>query len=590
MIGNGISIFKGIRSSGSSPAFNYEGFFIPKLGQSNWTPRFNKTGNLPSPQQAVLTGVYNYSYNGGSPAFTPFQSSVNDNWGADIYLPASGGGVGPYKDFNNVANTFCMGNSLAYKMYNTYNKQTYFVPCSLGGTALDVLGLSEYSAATWDSNTVDSLYTNAITQITDAWNAAKLAGKNLYPIIIWNQGENDAADLTMANNYRTNIGVFEADLRADLTALDPLFATCPFIVTSLRADSSLTYHDTVQRAQVDFVANTSNAYLHYMFKDATPLSSDGQHYTPIVDNYVGVMGAINAGEELADLIYRLKINPFVDNGYISVIGGDKITAGDYNYYDFKTHGILETFIVPVGKTIDNLILVGGGGSGGSGGGTSAGGGAGGGKNVQVNYSISVSKKSIYIGLGGQATIDAGGSAYYQGYTGENTTFDVLTALGGGGGGGYSVDGLNGKNNGLNGGNGGGAASYLIAGTAGTGTFNGGAAFTHPGQAGGGGGAGEAGENGTLTKGGDGGDGYLWVDGVYYGGGGGASSLIGVTAGSGGLGGGGNGQERNATLAVAGTDYLGGGGGSISASAGIGGLGEPVPGGIGRAKFKIKFQN
>ena len=586
-LGIGISpIFRRPLNSGGS--FNYDGILAIRAGQSNNTSRFNIPGNLPAPQQGVLSGVYNWSYNGGVPAFTSYQSGVNDSYGSNIYLPAASGGVGFWKDFNNIADRFAISNSLAYKLKNTYGVDSYLVPCALGGTALDVLGLGEYQGATWDSATSDSLFDNLVTQITSAWNYSVALGKNLYPVITWNQGENDAANATMAANYYTNLVAFEADLRTALSSLSPLFLTCPFIVTSLRADSSLTYHDTVQRAQVAFVENTANAYMQYMFKDSTPLSSDGQHYTPIVDSYGGILGAINAGEEEADFIYKLVVNPFVNDGYNKVVGGDKSTSGDYNYYDFKTHGVLQTFIAT--RSIDNLILVGGGGSGGGGGGTAAGGGGGGEAEVRTNYTITVSKKPIYIGAGGIPCVDAGQSIHYQGYNGGNTTFDGITALGGGGGGGYSASGVDGVNNGLNGGNGGGSAAYITAGASGTGTYNGGAATSHPGQGGGGAGAGANGVDGTLNVGGDGGDGYQWVDGIYYGGGGGASSLIGKTAGNGGLGGGGNGQERNATLATQGTDYLGGGGGSISASSGLGGLGEPVPGGIGRAKFRIKFQN
>jgi len=569
--------------SGSGGSFNYDGLLIGTLGQSNATSRFNIPGNLPAPQQAVLSGVYNWAYNGGTPTFTAYQSGVNDSYGSNIYLPAAAGGVGTWKDFNNIADRFAISNSLGYKLKNTYNTDCYFVPCALGGTALDVLGLGEYQGATWDSNTSQSLFDNAVTQITAAWNASVSDNKNLYPVITWTQGENDAANATMAANYYSNLVTFEADLRTALGSLSSLFLTCPFIVNSLRADSSLTYHDTIQRAQVLFVENTPNAYFQYMFTDRTPLQ-DGQHYTPITDTYVGQLGAINAGEDLADFVYNLKINPYANDGYNKIVGGDKSISGDYNYYDFKTHGVLQTFIAA--RPIDNILLLGGGGSGGSGGGTSGGGGGGGEALPYTNYSISVSKKSIYIGAGGIATIDAGGSAYYYGNDGEDTIFDSNTANGGGGGGGYNAP------NGRNGGNGGGAGNFPTAGTGGTGTQkNGGSSVIYTaGTGGGGGGASADGVNGTITVAGNGGNGYTWVDGVTYGGGGGGACTIGNTRGLGGTGGGGNGQERDTLLQSSGTDYLGGGGGGISSSTGIGGIGEPTIGGIGRVKFRVKFQN
>jgi hypothetical protein len=162
--------------------------------------------------------------------------------------------------------------------------------------------------------------------------------------------------------------------------------------------------------------------------------------------------------------------------------------------------------------------------------------------------------------------------------GGNSTFDTLTAIGGGYGGSYNapVDETYGK--GSNGGSGGGAAQFggMSWVTAGSGTLNQGNSgapeivteyyYTYGG--GGGGGAGEVGHNpidlyGSYENGGAGGNGLEYsISGTptyYAGGGAGSSHGSGSGVSLGGSGGGGNGQY-NGTAGTDGTDGLGGGGG------------------------------
>lgn len=578
-------------SLGNSNSIVYDGYGILELAQSNGVPRFNKEGNLPIEQQGVFPFAKNYNYNGGTPDWTNYQSSVNDNWGNDIIVQNP---LQTLDGYNNAPNTFAKGNQLAWTNWYTYGKETWFIPCAYGGTGLDPFFMDGvYLKGCWHPSIRDSFFDLAINMITNAWNAIPV-NKKIYPIIIWDQGETDATVIA-GLNYYDNLVAFEAALRLALSDLSPLFLTCPFIVNSKRPSINATgifpYIDDVQRAEVRFVSETPNAHMHYNFTARTPVSSDYNHDNPIVDNFVGVMSAINCGEDYAHMI-DLLMNPIVDN-YIQLIGGELIPdiITDHHCNDFKTHGILEVLSVPTGKKLDYVIRVGAGGSGGaSGAGTSPGAGGGGGVDPTTDEIITIGKHPIYIGLGGEQTAT---DVPYNGNNGGNTTFNGRTAIGGGYGGGYdnSVAASGGP-----GGSGGSSGNYHdgVSGALGTPPQgnNGGLSLTYPSFPGGAGGAGGAGQDGTVLKPGKGGPGYLWVDGEKYGpGGGGASHSALADQGLGGdsidENGFSNGQVRGVFPATQGEDGKGGGSGGTSA---VGDPGTAPRGGHGRVRIIRKYRN
>lgn len=217
-----------------------------------------------------------------------------------------------------------------------------------------------------------------------------------------------------------------------------------------------------------------------------------------------------------------------------------------------------------------VLLVGGGG------GASSGGGGGGGV-VSQTVTASSGTYSVLVGLGG-----AGGTPSHvgtNGANGENTTFNGVTAFGGGGGARAMSAGLPGASGGGAGGDctlSGGSATQGFPGGTGPSALSGTGAS-------GGGGAGGAGVSGftqvaynTLyglsgqnTMGGNGGIGTInSITGtsVYYGGGGGGgcnnNNLLQAVerAGQGGLGGGGRGANGDRINGVNGTANTGGGGG------------------------------
>lgn len=253
-------------------------------------------------------------------------------------------------------------------------------------------------------------------------------------------------------------------------------------------------------------------------------------------------------------------------------GGTITTYGDYAVHRFTAAG-LDSFVLnklPVGSTLD-ILVVGGGGAG------SWGGGGAGGVLYTAGYSLAPGTYSLKVGEGGAGVRGSN----VAGNNGEDSFFDNLVAKGGGGGGKGSALA---KVGGSGGGGSGGDSDVRApgAGTPGQGLAGGRGGSN---ASGGGGGAGQAGDSAGANAGGDGGQGrQLDITGTptYYGGGGGGISFAGVAGNPGGLGGGGRSSTANSggtitQSALPGEVNTGGGGGGTSGSAfsGSGGRGVVI---------------
>ncbi len=230
-------------------------------------------------------------------------------------------------------------------------------------------------------------------------------------------------------------------------------------------------------------------------------------------------------------------------------------AGHNRLITFKTGSC--SWTVPPAITSVDYLIVGGGGSGGAGNGANLaglnGGGGGGGGVLTGTRTLTP---------GAAIPVVAGVGGYWAGYgnsggSGWPSTFDGLTALGGGGG-------ATGGRAGAAGSSGGGGGANLQAGGAGT-TGQGFAGQTPGvnGQGGGGGGSGEAGGTDGVGQGGDGKSSSITGTSTFYGGGGGGAG----TSSGGGDGGGGAGGTSYGAGGVAGTNWTGGGGGGGNMSFG-----------------------
>jgi len=262
----------------------------------------------------------------------------------------------------------------------------------------------------------------------------------------------------------------------------------------------------------------------------------------------------------------------ITNPVLGATGGNITYSGGYTIHTFYSNG---TFNVTGGSLNAEVLVVAGGGGGGNGYYIGGGGGAGG---LIYNSSYIVSgSNSVIVGTGG-----AGGIAQTTpAYSGGNSTFASLTAIGGGRSSSYGFG--DDYQNGANGGSGGG--SFYLPSTPGNGTVgqgNAGGQGVNGGNvgSGGGGGAGGVGGDGTTSNGGDGGVGLEYPQfatiggsptGWFAGGGGGAIYNTGAEyAGAGGLGGGGAGSNGDATNGTANTG--GGGGGAERGGTATGGSG------------------
>jgi hypothetical protein len=244
----------------------------------------------------------------------------------------------------------------------------------------------------------------------------------------------------------------------------------------------------------------------------------------------------------------------------SATGGNTVQdIGGYRIHTFTTVGT-STFTPASAGNVEVLVVAGGG----SGGMRHSGGGGAGGLIYNSSFPVS-GAVTVTVGDGG-ASVPTGGAAG-PGFSGANSVFGSLTAIGGG----YGNGGAGGP-----GGSGGGVWNNNPVGTGTAGQGNNGAfgslgPFSNENTyaGGGGGGAGAVGTASTSVapvQAGAGGIGLQYsISGtpVYYagGGGGGTTTAVGGGAGgAGGLGGGGAGGGSNSTVGIAGTNGTGGGGG------------------------------
>jgi hypothetical protein len=230
------------------------------------------------------------------------------------------------------------------------------------------------------------------------------------------------------------------------------------------------------------------------------------------------------------------------------------------------------------SSVEVLVVAGGGGASGADYATGGGGGGAGGVLYNSAYTVTPGNSySVVVGTGGASV-----TGTTAGNSGGNSTFDTITATGGGRGAGYSG---NAAGTGGSGGGGTWTQNAGAAGTAGQG-FAGGAATDGNRTGGGGGGAGGVGNAGSNTQAGQGGPGVLYsITGypTYYGGGGGGGSadwtdpptLSGRKPGAGGVGGGGGGAQA-----------IGSGGNSAAGYNGAPGTG----GGAGGSSFNVSSAN
>ena len=299
-------------------------------------------------------------------------------------------------------------------------------------------------------------------------------------------------------------------------------------------------------------------------------AADGYYWPGLMDE-VAIFNRALASNEVHDLYVN-------DAGVYGAVAPDIVTTGGYMVATFTNSSIPGILTLGSTKSCD-ILCIGGGGGGGDGLGTAsgqiAGGAGGGGGYIYTNITLAAGTYYAQVGGGGFGQVDGGVAQT----SGRSSTFNGLTAYGGGYGGSYNEGDVGGS-----GGSGGGGVYYAAggAGTTGQGYAGGHGPGDHSVWPGGGGG-------GAFTNGQDGVAGSIGANGGggitnsisgspqgYAGGGGGG--VVGGTAGTANCGGG-NGSADTST-AASGSPNTGGGGGGGGGSNGGSGNGNGGNGGNG----------
>lgn len=141
---------------------------------------------------------------------------------------------------------------------------TYIAKCATGSTNL---------AEDWapDAATGRMCYPKAIRFILAQM--AQVSTGYEVPAVFWIQGERDAANATHTAAYKANLHAFAAALRAEFGNPDMMF-----ILSTLSTNAVIGANDDdLRTAQIEFVAEDSNAYLYNT--DSLAMQVDNKHYT-----------------------------------------------------------------------------------------------------------------------------------------------------------------------------------------------------------------------------------------------------------------------------------------------------------------------
>lgn len=238
-----------------------EGYNVLVVGQSNGTDRFNQSA-LP----------YSGQLSNGWTFYKGFDNSTDNGiWqrqNAGVNTMAGGG----------VAGNFSWSLALAKWSIDNYGKAIYVLPTAVSSSWLDG------SRFGWDPDHVAEYYDRSITNFNQG--AAKLSKVTTDTVIVIDHGQNDAGDLSTANNYEANLTDWIAAYRADLS--NP---TLPVIVIILNSSSIYTYTSTVRTAQLNVIAADDNVY---GIDGNNYALQDGEHYTNA--------DAVQLGNDIAELI------------------------------------------------------------------------------------------------------------------------------------------------------------------------------------------------------------------------------------------------------------------------------------------------
>lgn len=280
MIGIGVGIAPLLCGTSANDE-SFDGYFVIMAGQSNATDRFNITGNLPAAMQGAQTGVYTYYK-------TANTSADNGSW---VALEA-----GVNTQAGSASGKFGLDVVIGNTIYTTYGKEVYICPTAVGGSYI-----ANDEDPSWHiSHTdIDQYYPRMhTTYVYNAYQAIR-STKKLKPVMVWVHGESDSDTVAHGQAYETALTNLISDFRTRMG-----WSNMPVIIPKIRSDyggTNLGLSD-VRTAMDNIIAGDDKVFLVDCDTSATPLSTDGQHYNPIVDSYGGTLSALNLGDLIATSI------------------------------------------------------------------------------------------------------------------------------------------------------------------------------------------------------------------------------------------------------------------------------------------------
>lgn len=270
-------------SGGGSPPAGTVDFFVfagQSLMQGTNTTRANRPANLVDAVSNVR--IYQPTTN----TLNAYQASYNSN-------PGFGRVAGTEQDWGQEAEFIRRWGA------DNPSGQAVAVKLAPGNTALQS-GVNTNLNRRWDPALADdggTTNTNLALMLKTDVDAAKALiaaeGKTIARyVFVWDQGQNDAADLEQAPTYGTALAAFETWARTNIMG----GTTGPFVVIAINELSAWTYRSTVRLAQAKQGAVASNVVINSL---DIPLGTDGVHYSPAGYVTLGERAYVKAGATTA---------------------------------------------------------------------------------------------------------------------------------------------------------------------------------------------------------------------------------------------------------------------------------------------------
>jgi hypothetical protein len=278
---------------GSGVDLNNSVFLIFDIGQSN------SIGRAESDRLRLLT-QYTVVPNSVKVFYKPSYTITNDG----TFVPLENGSIYTKEPDQSASFRFFGAYSiLADKLSSISPNTVYVCPVGDGGTSLapNIGGTRDWDPASSNEcfdTAFEYYYPFAYSKIE-----AEQPGKTIIPIMLWHQGENDAADATATANYGTNFAAFMIAARASHVSL----ANAYLIITKLYYN--IDANEATINSALQSYADSNSTVVSILDISSQPRKQDltvGQKggVTPTAsdDQHTSYLGQIYKGEQFYSLV------------------------------------------------------------------------------------------------------------------------------------------------------------------------------------------------------------------------------------------------------------------------------------------------